>query len=139
MIATWRVKSRRSEFEIVNERDNRGRFHWLGESNVTAEQLSGPVEHGDSGKLKDAKEFVTEALGDGEMDSKELQKEATAQGISNPTLKRAKKELGVVNRRVQNTDGKGGIERWRVGLPSPDLLADFQVNDDGTVTWGAEG
>ena len=119
-------------YEIVE-----GQFHWLGASAVTAEQLSGPVDRNAGSSLKEAQEFLTEYLADGPTDSAELLKDAKANDISDATLKRAKKALGVKPSRIHNQSGKGGVERWTVELPVQ-LSDNFQVNEDGTVSWGRD-
>ena len=128
------VKSNLSElppslaFEIVD-----GEFHWIGESDVTADDLNPRAAHGNAGELKDAQEFVSETLADGPLDSRELSKLAKANGIADATLRRAKVALHIKSSRVQNDSGKGGVKHWSVSLPEP--LPDLHF-EGSTVTFG---
>ncbi len=109
------------------EIDAEGYFHWLGKSDVTAADLNRhDNQGGGGGPLKEAKEFLAEVLANGPVDSKELVKDAAAQGISKRTLARARKALNVVSKH-DGEAGKRGGGRSVLSLPSEDLLPNFRV------------
>jgi hypothetical protein len=95
-----------------------GRFLWRGETPVTAEALLAP-KGGDEerSELDEAIAFLEQALHDGPRKVKELFREANDAGISESTLKRAKRKRGVECRRRQ--EGFGGAKGyWEWCLPS---------------------
>ena len=116
------------------EIDAEGYFHWLGESDVTAADLNRHDDNQGARPLKEAKEFLAEALVNGPVDSKELVKDAAAQGISKRTLARARKALDVVSKR-DGGGGKRGGGRWLVSLPSEALLSNFRL-EGNVAKWG---
>lgn len=65
----------------------------------------------------DAKEFLLEALADGPRPAKELFREAREAGVSEITLRRAAKALGVTRRRVPQRGGARGGGWWEWALP----------------------
>ena len=75
-------------------------FRWLGECDVTAEEL---LQHTSSGakvsKMTDAIDFLSEALAAGEVPAGVIMEEASQNGISVITLKRAKGILCVKSRK----------------------------------------
>lgn len=69
-------------------------FRWLGDYDVSAEELLFGVEKKPS-KTREAKDMITGLLSDGkEVLSEEIDKEAVKRGISTRTVRDAKKELG---------------------------------------------
>lgn len=65
----------------------------------------------------DAKEFLLEALADGPRPAKELFREAREAGVSEITLRRAAKTLGITRRRVSQRGGNRGGGWWEWALP----------------------
>ena len=83
------------------------RVAWLGETAHTAETLlAQAAPEDDRAALTDAMEFLRAALGDGERPASEVLNEATALGIAERTLRRARKVLGVLVRRQGFKDGR---------------------------------
>jgi len=78
-------------FRIVG--DGSARVEWLGTVNVTAADLLEPSEEG--GALQEAKGFLIATLAEGELPATKIYREAKANGISERTLRRAKKQLNV--------------------------------------------
>lgn len=95
-----------------------GVFRWTGESEATAgDILNGDGDEKGGASLRAAKLFLREELGDGPVDSKVIEDEGKAQGISKSTLWRAKEALRVgVNRRSQEGAGRGH-GKWEWWLP----------------------
>lgn len=77
-----------------------GRFHWLGRTNVRAEDLCREPGPGHEGSIDDAQGFLRVELATGPVRVPEVIKAARAAGIAERTLKRAKKRLGVFSRKV---------------------------------------
>jgi RecA-family ATPase len=80
-------------------------FQWLGESNVTPEDImnfSVFKQREDKSKIDEAADFLTELLADGGISATDAIGQAEEMGISKRTLDRAKAELGVKPRRVDN-------------------------------------
>jgi len=86
------------------------RVDWLGRSTVTADDLSAPYED-DAGELETACDFVRDTLRV-PTPAKELERLARDAGISDATLKRARKKLHA----KATKDAVGG--GWRVVLPA---------------------
>lgn len=82
-----------------------GHFQFLGESNLTAADLSEP-EKGKDSVLDSAKEFLREMLGEGELSWAEIEKERKIRGFANKTLQRAKTALGVTSRQYRDKEGR---------------------------------
>lgn len=91
-----------------------GQIEWSGESRWAAKDLQAPHEEEEFGpKLGDAVEWLKEYLHGGvTVMVKQMQRDATAAGISEKTLKRARKAVGV----VPTKDGHGA---WGARLPDP--------------------
>jgi hypothetical protein len=86
-----------------------GQFQFLGESDLTAADLSAP-ESGKDSALDIAKEFLSEMLSEGELPWSELEKERKIRSIASKTLQRAKRDLGVTSRQYRD---KKGHRQWR--------------------------
>lgn len=98
------------------------RFYWTGESDLTAERILSPIDNDEESKLshREAEDFLREALADGERPAKEIQTEAKQCGISDSTLNRTKRRLGVVSRQEGGGfSSKGRIWYW--SLPPSDV------------------
>jgi hypothetical protein len=92
---------------------NTSRVGWIGEVDLTADQV---IQHGRPGRppedIGEALALLQEQLAAGPKPAAEITAAATARGISERKLRRAKKELGVVVRKV----GRAG---WEWSLPAP--------------------
>lgn len=85
--------------------DTTSRIAWDGVSSHSADALLAiPVSEEERSALDEAKDFLLEILAESSVDSKEIQKQAKAAGISERTLQRAKKILNV---KSQKSDFKG--------------------------------
>jgi hypothetical protein len=95
----------------LTEADNGAvRVEWLGETTYTADALlSAPIDPEERSALGEAKDFLRDALKDAPRWSKAVKKEASEADISEITLKRAKRELGV--RSEKEADGS---RTWRL-------------------------
>lgn len=100
-----------------------GRFYWTGTSDLTASRiLAASGSDSESSAQAEAIAFLRETLVDGPKPSKEIQKEARDTGISEATLRRARRTIGVAARSRGKT-GKRGAELWEWSLPEKDSLA----------------
>lgn len=76
---------------------------WKGEIDATAADLLTPPQPEEKSALEEATDFLKSELSGGSLPSDDLMKTARAQGISNKTLQRAKKALGIKSSRVGTT------------------------------------
>jgi hypothetical protein len=98
------------------------RVNWLGESEVSAQQLlATPREEEHADARSEAVEFLSAVLANDPVPASEIIQDAEDAGIAEKTLRRAKKLLGVVAYREGET-GKRGGGRWLWRLPVPDLV-----------------
>jgi len=97
------------EFEISCD----GQFHWLGKSELTANELLAPEAISeDRSALDEAVDFLREALTGGPLLSTEVKDKAKERGISLATLRRAQGRLKV-------TSAPDGFSQgWKLSLPS---------------------
>jgi AAA domain len=99
------------------------RVNWLGQSEVSAKDLlatSQESEHADA--RAEAVEFLNDGLTNGPLPARQVIEEADDAGIAEKTLRRAKKDLGVIVYR-ENTAGEGrGSGRWMWKLPMVKLV-----------------
>ncbi|HYH85832.1 MAG TPA: AAA family ATPase [Pyrinomonadaceae bacterium] len=103
--------------EAVGYKLEDGQFFWTGASTLTAGRiLSIPSDDEERGALAEATDFLRDALAVGLRRSKEVKAEARQAGISESTLRRAQRALGV---RVVKEGGRfgGGSQRWGWALP----------------------
>jgi hypothetical protein len=93
-----------------------GRFTWGGQSRLTAADLLAeePTQE-DVSALADAAEFLREVLAGTEIPAKEVLRLAREAGISESTLRRAKKQVGVRIRR--EGFGPGSTVIWALRAP----------------------
>jgi hypothetical protein len=107
---SWKVIPWQEDFDIP-------RIKWLGASELSADEL---LASPDGRKLaparKEAETFLREALRNGPVRSDALQKEARSLGIADRTLKRARKETGVLRCPERRPDGKQ-VRHWWTYLP----------------------
>ena len=85
-------------YSIAESENGSSRIIWSGESDITENDLVAPKKGSDSA-LDEAKAFVTEQLANGPRLARDLQALADQREISEKTLKRAKKALGVQSHR----------------------------------------
>jgi hypothetical protein len=109
--AIVQVKSNLSQFgpALGYNIEADGTFIWTGESPLTASAILSPELHGEeAGAMTEAKDFLLTALAEGTLPAKDVQTEARHEGISERTLKRAKKELRVRSQKC----GMNGVWKW---------------------------
>ncbi len=99
------------------------KFYWTGESDLTAERILAPFRMADDEDTnlatREADEFLRDALCAGERPAKEVKDEAKQCGISETTLNRVKRQLGVKSR--QTGGGKSDRQKiWYWSLPLSD-------------------
>ena len=88
-------------------------LRWTGESSLTAAAILSPEPTADRvSAMKEATEFLTQALAKGTRPAKDLFEQAFAMGISPRTLKRAKANMG-----VKSQKGSGMDHPWEWLLP----------------------
>ena len=92
-----------------------GVFSWDGVVTLDAASILGPPP-ADKDAKDEAKEFLLEVLADGHMSSKQIFDQARQEGISDKTLQRASKELGVHKAQL-HVQGKRGADEWYWNLP----------------------
>jgi RecA-family ATPase len=102
-------------FHIVNDVANKaGRIEWLGESQLSADDLLQVPIGEDKSALDEAKDFLKAELADGAKSAKAILANAKECGIASRTLDRAKAELKVKSKPSQSKFGSG----WNWHLPS---------------------
>jgi AAA domain len=96
-------------FRIESAGDS-SRIVWEGESTLSADGLLSAAAETDDDKsaLEEARAYLSERLGAGPMPAKQVTSEARSLGISDRTLQRAKRVLGIVGDR----QGFGGSVTW---------------------------
>jgi len=111
-------------YELVSSEEyGCARIRWLGESAQTAATLLAvPASSEEVSAIDEAATFLRDALADGPVAQKQIVDEGRKIGISEKTLRRAKKDINVRSRKL----GLGG---WAWELP----LEDGQGVDDGNV------
>ena len=93
-------------------------------------------EHADA--RSEAVEFLECVLADGPVPASRVKEEAEDAGISESTLKRAKKVVGVITYRENEAGEKRGAGRWMWKLPVVELVQDG-VQDDHVGVQGGQG
>lgn len=76
-------------------------FEWLGGCNATADEVTAHFRSSRSSRVDEAAEWLQDTLMDGAMSATEIEELAMANGISERTLKRAKKLARVNSERVE--------------------------------------
>ena len=111
-------------FELQEADNGAVRIEWKGATPHTADALlSAPVDPEERSALGDAKEFLRDALQDGSRRSNAVKKEARDADISEITLKKAKREIGV--RSEKEADGS-----WTWRLPEGKGIKGGQASED---------
>ncbi len=112
-------------YRIAEAGNGAPRVEWLGESDVSAEDLcSSPAMQAKTPALQHAKDFLSESLAAGPQPANEVEAAAASEGIKKMTLRRAKRDLGVQWNRI---GGRHGHVSWLLpsaaaGDPSPKML-----------------
>jgi len=99
--------------EAIGYELREGGFFWTGHSELTTDRILAASDGANA--LEEAKSFLLDALKDGFVPANDVIEEAEARGISQRTLNRAKKDLGVEVKRVGEEGGRGK-GRWHWGL-----------------------
>ena len=101
-------------FSIATAENGAARVEWKGETVLGADQLLRmPVDDEEKSALDEAMEFLVDELGMHPVTAKKVQKDARDAGISERTLNRAKRRLGV--RSERESDGS-----WTWVMPRSD-------------------
>lgn len=98
-------------------------INWLGQSEVSAKDiLATPQDQEHADSRSEAVEFLEEVLADGPAPAGQVRDEAEDTGISQRTLERAKKNMGVISYRENAAGEKRGKGQWYWKLPVVDLV-----------------
>ena len=101
------------------------RVNWFGQSEVSAKDiLATPQDQEHADARSEAVEFLNDVLAYGPLPAKQVVEEADDAGISEKTLRRAKKLLNVMVYRENVTGEKQGSGRWVWKLPVVELVED---------------
>ena len=96
-------------FRVIScpDRPEVSMIRWEGASPLNASDLlTAPVSQGSS-KVAEAVDWLTERLAEGPPPAAEIYDKAEAAGITKITLRRAKKEAGVITERIRGISGSG--------------------------------
>ena len=88
--------------------------------------LKEPADSVQRSALSTAKAFLSKELAEGPVAAEQVEKNSRAAGVSNRTLKRAKRALGVVSK-------KQGDGSWSWGLPAGESEGDQEAPTAGTL------
>ena len=83
---------------VGGEENGVPRLRWAGPSDVTIDDLVGAANAGNQAPRNEAVEFLRESLEAGPRRAGEIERAANDKGITQRTLSRAKKKLGVKSR-----------------------------------------
>ena len=112
-----------------------GKFYWVGETDARAEDILNAEQGGsEMNAIDEACEFLQEVLQEGVCKTVQVNKEAKQIGISETSLKRARKKLNIQSSRIGGVAGSG---EWELSLPNTttktveqlDLLSDDPVSE----------
>ena len=96
-----------------------GALNWLGVSDITAEELRVPqAVKAEGSTVETAMTFLQDFLADGAQPSNKVSSAAREAGISTATLRRAKEQLEVKNKRESVNGGARGSGAWLCSLPN---------------------
>jgi hypothetical protein len=109
-------------FRLVgDEATGAARVEWLGESEHRASALLAiPSGEDERGALDEAIEVLRTILGDGPLPAKDAEREARSAGLSEATIRRARKAAGIRSERVGGL-GRAGAWQWSL---SPKALTE---------------
>jgi hypothetical protein len=109
------------------------RVTWLGQSEVSAKDiLATPQDQEHADARSEAVEFLNDVLIDGPVTASQIKEEAEDAAISERTLARAKKTLGIISYREGET-GSRGKGQWLWKLPVVDLVDDDIKDATGLI------
>ncbi len=91
-----------------------GRIEWLGESQLSADDLLQVAVGEDKSAIDQAKDFLIGELTLGAKSAKAILNDARECGISSKTLERAKKDLKIESKKSKSDFGSG----WNWHLPT---------------------
>jgi putative DNA primase/helicase len=116
-------------YRIVSESaEGAPRIQWEGSAPYTADDLVREEPQGDTASaLNEAQEFLAAELTAGQVETQELLRRGKAAGFSQPTLKRAKKALGVKSRHIGQLGEKG--QSWVWELPTKEITLTQEDQD----------
>jgi hypothetical protein len=115
-------------FSLEEAESGSVRVNWLGQSEVSAKDLlATPQDREHADARSEAVEFLNEVLADGPVAASQVKEEAEDAGISERTLARAKKVVGVMSYR-EGEIGERGKGQWLWKLPIVDLV-DGDIKD----------
>src|SRR5215216_767496 len=124
-------------FSLEEAESGSVRVNWLGQSEVSAKDLlATPQDREHADARSEAVEFLNEVLADGPVAASQVKEEAEDAGISERTLARAKKAIGVMSYREGET-GERGKGQWVWKLPVVDLVDN--IKDANTPIKDAKG
>ena len=107
-------------FDLSQAPNGSTRIGWIGQSEHTAESLfSEPRSEEERGKLNEAEEWLRQYLNGSRQAAADVRKEAYRLGISDATLRRAKKRLGI--RYDREGFGQDSKVYWRLPDTGDDL------------------
>ena len=108
-------------FSLVEAVSGSVKVEWLGRSEVSAKDLlATPQDREHSDARSEAVEFLEDILAGGPVPSNQVKKEAEEAGISERTLARGRKRVGVIAFREGESGGRGKGQ-WLWKLPLFDL------------------
>jgi hypothetical protein len=112
---------------------------WLGESEVSAKNLLASPQNQEHADIRsEAIEFLNDVLCEGPVPASQVKEEAEDAGISERTLKRAKKVVGVITYRENEAGERRGTGRWMWKLPTVELV-DEDVQEGQHGVQGGQG
>jgi hypothetical protein len=106
-------------YRIAATADGQPRLTWTGRFEVTADDLVSNAHYSRGDALADAVGFVEQLLRGGSCNTDEAYRQASAAGIAERTLRRAKNQLGVILEQ-EWVDGKR-VWHWRLPAAALDL------------------
>jgi AAA domain len=119
-------------FRVGSAPNDSARVRWVGESNLSAADiLKEPADRDKKSALLEAKAFLRVALKDGPVGSEQVKKDARGADISESTLKRAKREMGIASKK--QADGS-----WSFVPPDAPAVEEPGVDSEGDRPTAAE-
>jgi hypothetical protein len=104
-------------------------FYWTGRSELTARRiLSAAGDDEERSGRREAEDFLRDALAQGEKPAKDVQKEARTLGISEITINRTKRALGIKSKKLGGNFGSKA--EWYWSLSTEDDQDDHTLRND---------
>lgn len=114
------------EFEAIAHPDG-VTINWLGESQLTANELLSAPSQRERPAIEEAKRLLIGLLGEGALSAKLVRTKATDAGISTATLRRAKEELFIASRR--RGFGPASVVFWELPPASHPAVAPYWAGE----------